>query len=308
MYTIKQAAARSGVGISLLRAWERRYGVVHPVRTAGGYRLYDEDAIARLRAMRRLVDSGWSASQAAAAVIDETAYRAVAGVAPLTTEELTVPPDVRGLPPETAASVGAFVLAATRFDAAGLEDALDAMFAHGSVDMVLDVHLMPAVRALGDAWATGRLDIAEEHLASAAVMRRLGALYDLAGAPGAGPRVLVGLPPGGRHEIGPLAFAVVLRRRGIDVLYLGAEVPVESWVEAVVRSGAAAAVIGVQRVTDVARAREAATAIMTASPGLPVSFGGGAAGQAGIGLDVVELPERLTEAATQMARRLAPRD
>src|SRR5688572_18849646 len=65
MYTIKQAAARSGVPVPLLRAWERRYGVVSPSRTASGYRLYEETDVARLRAMRRLIGEGWSASTAA---------------------------------------------------------------------------------------------------------------------------------------------------------------------------------------------------------------------------------------------------
>ena len=46
MYKIKEAAARSGVSVPLLRAWERRYGIVSPTRTASGYRLYDEDALA----------------------------------------------------------------------------------------------------------------------------------------------------------------------------------------------------------------------------------------------------------------------
>ena len=58
MYTIKQAAIRSGVSVPLLRAWERRYGIVLPARTATGYRLYDDAALARLRTMRRLVDEG----------------------------------------------------------------------------------------------------------------------------------------------------------------------------------------------------------------------------------------------------------
>src|SRR5215212_3263433 len=61
MYTIKEASARSGVPIPLLRAWERRYGVVRPARTAAAYRLYADEDIARLRAMRRLLDDGWSA-------------------------------------------------------------------------------------------------------------------------------------------------------------------------------------------------------------------------------------------------------
>lgn len=65
MYTIKEASARSGVGIPLLRAWERRYGVVVPTRTSSGYRLYDDAAIGRLQAMRQLIGAGWSAKQAA---------------------------------------------------------------------------------------------------------------------------------------------------------------------------------------------------------------------------------------------------
>src|SRR5207342_3679553 len=66
MYTIKQAAARTGLSIPTIRAWERRYGVVSPTRTAAGYRLYDDAAIARLNAMRSLVETdGWRPSQAA---------------------------------------------------------------------------------------------------------------------------------------------------------------------------------------------------------------------------------------------------
>src|SRR6478735_2400185 len=66
MYTIKQAALRTGLSIPTIRAWERRYGVVAPSRTAAGYRLYDDNAIARLNAMRSLVEiDGWRPSQAA---------------------------------------------------------------------------------------------------------------------------------------------------------------------------------------------------------------------------------------------------
>ena len=57
MYTIKQAAARTGLTIPTIRAWERRYAIVTPARTAAGYRLYDEAAIERLAAMRTLVET-----------------------------------------------------------------------------------------------------------------------------------------------------------------------------------------------------------------------------------------------------------
>ena len=65
MYTIKEAALRTGVSVALLRAWERRYAIVEPTRTSAGYRLYDDAAIGRLRAMRALVNAGWSPRQAA---------------------------------------------------------------------------------------------------------------------------------------------------------------------------------------------------------------------------------------------------
>lgn len=41
MVTIKRAAELTGVPEHTLRAWERRYGLVAPARTDGGYRLYD---------------------------------------------------------------------------------------------------------------------------------------------------------------------------------------------------------------------------------------------------------------------------
>ncbi len=69
MYTIKEAAQRTGVSVALLRAWERRYGIVAPLRTEAGYRIYDDAAIGRIRAMRTLVADGWSPRQAAANIM-----------------------------------------------------------------------------------------------------------------------------------------------------------------------------------------------------------------------------------------------
>ena len=69
MYNIKQAAAMAGVSVPVLRAWERRYGIVSPPRTASGYRQFDNAAVARVRTMRELVGEGWSPSAAAAAIL-----------------------------------------------------------------------------------------------------------------------------------------------------------------------------------------------------------------------------------------------
>ncbi len=299
MYTISQAAARSGVAVALLRAWERRYGVVSPSRTQSGYRLYDDASIARLRAMRVLVDSGWAASQAAEAVIAGTVE--VPGEQP-----------VRAL--EGASVDDALVRAASTYDTVGIESAIDGILAQGSFEAVVDDHLLPAVAALGTAWADGVIDVAAEHLASAAVQRRLAALFDLAGRPGSGRPVVVGLPPGSRHEIGTLAFAVALRRRGVEVLYLGPDTPVASWIHVVGKSRAKAAVIGVPQVSDAGAAIEVASALRVVGTRPIVAIGGpgsdaAAAASAGprsmdAGDRVELLPRRVTDAAAAIARLL----
>ena len=270
MYTIKQAAVRSGVSVPLLRAWERRYGVVSPARTASGYRLYDDEALTRLRTMRRLVDEGWTPSSAAAAVLEDRA--------PVPSSD----PSHEAARPEAATElVERFIEAATRLDAIEVERVLDAMFADGTFETVADRHLLPALVALGAAWVAGRLDVAAEHAASHAVLRRLSAAFQAAGgATPADRSVVVGLPPGARHELGALAFAVAARRASLPVLYLGPDLPAADWIATVRRTRARAAVIGVVSVDDARAAAQVASALRADDPGLVIALGGGAAGTA----------------------------
>lgn len=288
MYTIKQAALRSGVPVPLLRAWERRYGVVTPDRSAGGYRLYDDAAIERLRAMRGLIEGGWSAAQAARAVI-------------------AAPPAVRDVAAPASEMSTDLLDAATRYDLAAVEQGLDEMFGRGSFESVIDDLVLPGAAQLGEAWAAGRIDVAAEHLVSGAMSRRLSALFDVGGRPGSGPRVLVGLPPDSRHELGALAFAVALRRLGVDVLYLGSDVPIASWVDAADESGARAAVIGVVTDRDVRTATDVAAALRAARPEMTVAVGGASASDVAEPPDVLVLPERVVEAARTLQARITRR-
>ena len=285
MYTIKEAAARAGLTPTVARAWERRYGVVEPARTASGYRLYDERAIDRLRTMRRLVENGWSASAAARAVNDGTA------------------PDVgRDSGPSTAAMasadpIDAFVAAAEALDGDAIEAALDELFGRGSFEAIVDAWLMPAAAALGDAWESGRITVAGEHAASSALARRLAGAFEAA-ARVEGRPVVVGLPPGSRHELGALAFATALRRRGLPVLYLGADVPVASWLH--VRDLLRPRLLVVAAVTadDRSAARDVSQAVRETGDVTPIAFGGRAAGAAAEGLEFATvLPESIVAAA-----------
>jgi DNA-binding transcriptional MerR regulator/methylmalonyl-CoA mutase cobalamin-binding subunit len=298
VYTIKQAALRTGIPVALLRQWERRYDVVRPARTASGYRTSDDAAIDRFRAMRALVDDGWAPSAAAAHVrsLDDAAVRGLAR--PLT---VTRPSDG----PPGPALTDAFLRAAADLDQAMLEDILDEMFGRGSFERVAEDSLLPTLRAVGAAWAGGRVDVAAEHAASLAVMRRLASAFQAAGRPSAGhPRVLVGLPPGARHELGAFVVAVAARRAGLGVLYLGADLPVRDWVEAMTQTGAHAAVVGVVSDADVPAAERVADGIAEQLPGRLVVFGGAAAASVPAGPDRMVLPMGLGESVDALRSAL----
>lgn len=305
MYNIKQAAARAGVTVPVLRAWERRYGIVDPARTTGGYRQFDEESVARVRTMRTLVDDGWSPSAAAAAILD--------GSVPVSDERpamptgfpssaATSPAALGSEPAEAAAIVERFLEAARALDPDGITAVLDDLFARGSFERVATDLLFPALAALGEAWAAGQVTVAGEHMASSAVQRRLGQYLEAAGAAdGRGGRVVVGLPPGGRHELGALTFAVAARRAGLPVTYLGADLPMEDWLAAV--TGASAVVIGVVMARDLTAANEVAQRLLVTNPGLVVAVGGRAAQSAP---GVIRLPSELTSSVAAVRSALAP--
>ena len=119
MYTVKRAAELTGLPADTLRMWERRYAIVEPARSDGGYRLYDDPALRRLSAMRSLVDSGWTAREAARRVLSDEARGVDAAPTP--------PADARG-------DVGALARIAREYDGPALDAVLDEGFAVGTFE------------------------------------------------------------------------------------------------------------------------------------------------------------------------------
>lgn len=295
MYSIKQASIRSGVSVPLIRAWERRYGVVSPKRTASGYRLYDDQAIATLVRVRELTESGWTASEASRAVLEGEVTVPAPRPQPVAAPSSVITSDEAHA--EAADLVTRFVDSAAAMDIAATGAALDEIFARGSYEAIVDDLLMPSLVSLGQAWVDGRVDVAAEHAASAAIHRRLSALYEAAATLDE-PLVVIGLPPGSRHELGALAFAVALRRRGVGVLYLGPDVPVASWVHVIEQNRARVAVMSVAQEVDRISALEVATALEDIGSKPALAVGGGSSDWAGAEeAGMVVLPNRINEAA-----------
>jgi DNA-binding transcriptional MerR regulator len=301
MYTIKQASIRTGVGVPLLRAWERRYGIPAPERTHSGYRLYDERSLERVRRMRGLVEAGWAPSQAARFILDA----AEPEPPPVASEPTVIASE--GMGPRTDGATP-FLAAARALDESAMEAILGEAFAAMGVDEALERFVLPALVSVGEAWSRGQMDVASEHAATNAVMRRLAALYEAAGPSSAvipsgsfGFDCVIGLPPGARHEVGALAFAVACRRAGLRVLYLGADVPLESWLAVVRDQPEVTVVLGGATAPEARSAAKVAATLHAPRPDLLIAVGG--AGRAEVAAEgVLLLPDGLRDAVTELAR------
>jgi DNA-binding transcriptional MerR regulator len=207
---IGQLAKRTGVSPELLRAWEQRYGLLQPTRTAGGFRLYSAADEARVQGMQSLVAGGLAAAQAARLLLsdDEPAPRSVS------TSAATL---------EDAA--GNLTASLDRLDEQAANTALDRLFAGYTVETVLRDAVIPYLHRLGDRWEAGEVSVAQEHFASNLLRGRLLGLAQGWGQ-GQGPGAILACVPGEQHELGLLAFGVALRRRGWRITYLGSDSPI----------------------------------------------------------------------------------
>lgn len=318
MYSISQVAELTGIPLATLRAWEGRYDVVHPSRTPGGFRAYSTADIHVLITMRELVDAGWAPRHAAEQVRGSTSAEgakvtsqapAARGSAPRGGPADGVWPDVGAVadPDGRAGTAGRppdeLIAAAAALDVAGVEHALDAGFARGSFERVIDHWLLPQLQRLGEAWEQGVVGVAGEHLVAHAVAARLAAAYAAAAVPTSGPSVVIALPPGARHELGLLAFAVAARRRGLRTTYLGADLPQPAWVAAVTEHQASAVVTAAARVSDAVALAPIVAALHQARPGMVVAVGGRY--QAGVDDSDLRLGHSIAGAADRLALALA---
>lgn len=220
IHPIGVAAERSGLTADVIRAWERRYGVVEPRRDAAGRRVYTSADIARLRLLSRATEGGRSIGQ----VADLDAARLEELVAQDQAARRAAAPGPRV--PKSAGEVVAEALKRVRgLDGAGLESLLVRSASLYGVPAFLRGVLAPLFREIGEEWHAGRLVPSQEHLATALARSVLGRLLARIPVPADAPVVLVATPAGERHEIGALLAAAEATVEGWRVVYLGADLP-----------------------------------------------------------------------------------
>jgi MerR family transcriptional regulator, light-induced transcriptional regulator len=237
-YNLKAVVRETGLKPDTLRAWERRYGVPAPQRTDSGHRLYSQHDIDTLKWLLVRQNEGMSISRAV-----ELWHRLQAdGLDPLTaavapgaqrapesrSPSAPMAPVVFGDGNTVAGMRQSWVDACLAFDEYQAEQLLSQAFALFPAETVcLDV-IQKGLAEIGEGWYRGRVTVQQEHFASALALRRMEALLISTPSPTRPGRIMVGCPPDEEHTFVPLMLSLLLRRRGWEVIYLGANVPIRS--------------------------------------------------------------------------------
>jgi DNA-binding transcriptional MerR regulator/methylmalonyl-CoA mutase cobalamin-binding subunit len=225
-YTIKTVCSETGIRPVTLRAWERRYGLLQPHRSENQYRSYSDQDLALLRWIKTRVESGLTIS----AAVRELHEMQQSGRLP----EISLPAPLINTktPHRPAAQVSSelYDLLVQHNENAAVARLQEAQSMYNLNTFCLQV-IVPCLVAIGDAWERGEIRIATEHFASSFLRGRLMAMFQVYPLRKQAPSILVGCAPDEQHEIGSLILAIMLRRDGLRVEYLGPDLPLDDLVE-----------------------------------------------------------------------------
>jgi methanogenic corrinoid protein MtbC1 len=272
-FNLKVVLKETGIAADTLRAWERRYGLPMPQRSAGGHRLYSQRDIETIKWLMKRQEDGLSISRA----VDLWNEQIASGADPLADlvqagPASTIPPQYLS-PDTTLDSLRAqWIEACLEFSESGAEQTLNQAFSMFPVEAVCLEVLQRGMHEIGERWYENRASVQQEHFASALAMRRLDALLSASPAPTRNQTVLVGCPPEEWHTFTPLLLALLLRRRGLNVIYLGANVPADQFTRTVKEIRANLVVLVAQQLITAATLQK--TALALTSQDISVVFGG----------------------------------
>lgn len=263
LYPIRTISEMTGVHPVTLRAWERRYGLIEPHRTAKGHRLYSEDDILLIHKVVALLEKGVPVSQVRAHLAQTDSDKR---------ETLTATPSDywQGASQRMLAAI-------IRFDPQRLDATYNEAMSLYPVNIVTQLLLTPLLKILGERWTQVDAGIAEEHFFGTYMRNKLGArLHHLTTRPQNGPVLVAACLPGEFHELGLLLFAIAAMEQGFNVVILGANMPINQLVFVVERSQAAAVVLSGSMLPDERAFLDHLNALVTVTR-VPIFIGGHAA-------------------------------
>lgn len=219
-YRIHRFSKLTGLSTHVIRAWERRYGLVTPTRGANRYRLYNDEDVRFFRYLKARVDEGTSIGELA-----EVGREKLLGQIQ---EEFVEGAD--SLPPSQSL-VADLIQTLISYDRAGFERKLNGALAVIPFEEALHRFLLPLQVQVGQCWHDGQLGIAQEHYSTNQIRQRIFSAINQLRISEEGVRVVVACPEEERHEIAAMTVAYLCAARGCRVHYLGGNLPIPELVK-----------------------------------------------------------------------------
>lgn len=273
-FNLKVVVRETGIKPDTLRAWERRYGVPDPARTSGGHRLYSQRDIDTLKWLVARQQEGLSISRAVdlwQSLEEENQDPLLA--MPIYVGASTHPPVFSAESGDVIADLRQSWLAAClEFDERRAEEVVTHALGLFPPETVCMEIMQEGLSEIGDLWYERQATVQQEHFASALAIRRVEALIATAPPPTRPGRVVVACPPNEQHIYGPLVITLLLRRQGWDVLYLGANVPIEQFHETIQTTNPNLVILSAQQLATAATLMQTAQALNEME--MSVAYGG----------------------------------
>ena len=208
-YNIKAVSTMLGIQAGTMRAWERRYNMISPVRNNSGHRLYTDEHVRILKWLVEKVNEGFTISQAVA-LIDQVEIKKE--------EPNELSPD------RTKIYQNELVQALLKFDENKAHELINQVFSVYTIDKGLIDVLGSVLVRIGELWENNEITTAHEHFATSILRSRIGILMHSFPHNGFLPKVVAVCAPGEWHELGLLIFTLFVRRKGLEVIYLGSSI------------------------------------------------------------------------------------
>ncbi|MGA9479029.1 MAG: MerR family transcriptional regulator [Desulfobacterales bacterium] len=248
VYAIRYVSQRTGLTPHVIRAWEKRYQAVVPLRSPKNRRLYSEDDVGRLQLLKRVTDAGHNISQVAKLDSSE--------LSELAQQEAPMTPwasknNGRRLQLKAAQDYRSECLSAViNLD----PDRLNRSYDQAAVDLtrsaLLKEIIVPLFAEIGSLWRNGSLKIINEHMATSVTRTLLLNMLRATAVSDSAPRIVIATAAGQWHDLGALTVALTAAEYGWHPLYFGPDLPVEEIAAAARQTSARAVAISITHLLD----------------------------------------------------------
>ena len=271
IYNLNAVLRETGLSADVLRVWERRYDLPKPKRTPGRHRQYSDYDVATIKWLQARQEEGFSISHAVK-LWNELVESGQDPFAKYGQEFF------QGNIPTTITHNRLEILrknwlnACLEFDTGKAEKSLNHAFGLFPVETVCYEIIQKGLSEIGTLWHQGKASVQQEHFATALVMRRIETIISTTPNPTRDQKILAGSPSGEWHVFPILMLTLLLRRKGFDVINLGANIPLEQMEKAAEAIQPNLIIMAAQQFSTATSLRSAA--IFFHQLNLPMAYGG----------------------------------